>query len=255
MHYIKIILTTLVLTLIFPCLSTAAGYKEWQVKPDCIFAMPYLGHILSKTEKGILMDVLREVYEPEKINIKHEAVPFVRALEGTIAGKYHLTLGISPRKKLITAKIPIGLYDLSACYLKDKAEWKGVESLTGQEVVYLYGFDLQSYLPVKVRKQIVYDLSSAFDMLDRGHVKYILDDNWLLKDAMIESQYPPYLFDIKEIKRFKVWPLFADTPDGRKFQAMYDRRMKELLESGKLAKIYKRHGLSDKYIARLFDLK
>jgi len=252
MPHNKLILTTLILVLMLPGTTMAANDAVWKGHPEVRFAMPYLGNALSKGGKGIIMDILRQVYEPEDLDIRHEAIPYTRAVKETRSGKFHLTLDIQANKGLLTAKTPIAPYDLSACYLR-KTEWKNVESLAGQRVAYLYGFDLHTFLPVEFSKQIVYDLSSAFHLLDRGDVTYIIDDQWLLKDAMRESGFPSHLFEITEIKRFKVMPLFSDTPKGREYLALYERRMKELRQSGKLADIYQQAGFSKDEIARLFD--
>jgi polar amino acid transport system substrate-binding protein len=238
-----------------PSVTVAANNTEWPGRHEVRFAMPDLGKALSGDSKCIIMDILRAIYEPEYLDVKHVAIPYPRAIKETRSGEFHMTLDIQPSKGLLSARTPIVPYDLSACYFRGRTEWKGLKSLKGQRVAYLYGFDLYTLLPVEFSRQIVYDLSSAFHLLDRGDIAFILDDHVLLKDAMSESGFSSHLFEISIIKHFKVTPQFSDTPEGRKYLAMYDRRMKELLQSGELTDIYLQAEFSNDEIEKLFDQK
>jgi polar amino acid transport system substrate-binding protein len=132
-------------------------------------------------------------------------------------------------------------------------DWRGVSSLAGERVVYQYGFDPQDLLPVAFLLQPVFDLASAFHMLDRKLAAYALDDASLLRSAMAETDYGSDQFMISPIKTLEVSPIFADTETGRALRDTYDRRMAELMDSGAVEAILRRGGLDESKLARILD--
>ena len=111
----------------------------------------------------------------------------------------------------------------------------------------------RSHVPVKFSPQMVYDLSSAYHMLDRGHVKFVLGDNRLLEDAMYDSKIPTYNIVINEIKSFEIRPIFSKTEEGLLFRDIYDRRMREMIASGELATILRENGVSKSGIKKIMN--
>lgn len=254
MHRIKRLIFILFLTLVLPAASSAVEENPWKKQRVCIFGMPYIGHAVSQRGTGLLTSILKAVYQPDKIVLRHQPLPYKRALDELAEGKIQCSLDIKDnRKGFLQAKTTMAFYDLSVAYMFKESKWEGVKSLKDQKVAYLHGFDIENYLPVKFLPQLVYDLSSAYHMLDRGHATYILGDNELLKDAMYESKLPSYDFTISKIKSFEVRPIFSNTEEGRLYRDIYDRRMKEMIATGELATIMRENGLSKSGIKRVLE--
>lgn len=225
----------------------------WAERDTFIFGMPYIGHAVQPRNTGMISDILKAVFEPEDIDFAHVPHPYKRVLEELRAGTIHCSLQVKDHYKgVLQGETTLATYDLSAAYLY-KTGFGGVQSLAGKKIAFLHGFGIQSFIPVTFRAQPVYDLSSAFHMLDRGHVDYVLGDGRLLRDAIDDSDLPSGEFVISGISSFEVRPIFAPTKDGRRFRAIYDRRMKELIASGKLVAIMEKHGLGKESINRVLQ--
>lgn len=229
----------------------ARADDPWKPKPVCIFGMPYLGEAVKKDQKGIIITLLNAVFEPEGIVLKHMPIPYRRAVEEVEQGKIQCTLDVkNNNKRVVQGNHTLLFYDLTAARLQT-TEWKGLSSLKNKRVAYMHGFGIETFLPVNFLPHQVYDLSSAFDLLEREEVAFVLDDSRMLKYAIYDSKLPSYLFVFDPIKSFPVHPIFAPTPEGRYFRDIYDRRMKALAASGELAHILEKTGLSKPRIQRI----
>lgn len=232
----------------------AQSPDPWKARERCVFAMPYIGHAVKPDNKGLVNDILTAVYEYDDIELEHIAMPYKRSLEGLRTGEIDCTLDVKNNARdVLQGSLTIAFYDLSVAYMRT-TPYKNVQSLKGQRAAYLHGFSLDAFLPVKINPQLVYDLSSAFHMLERDHVRFILGDNKLLEDAMYESKLPSHQFVITKLDSFEVNPIFADTSRGRELRDVYDRRMRKLIDSGKLAEIMRQNGLSASTIRKVLSV-
>ena len=249
----KLVFAALVLGLMLPFATLAAEESSWKKGPVCTFGMPYLGHAVSPHETGLITSILKVIYRPEGIKLIHKELPYKRALKELAAGKIQCSLDIRDnRKGFYQGKATMAFYDLSAAH-KNTMQWKGVESLEGKKVAYLHGFDIENHVPVKISTQTVYDLSSAYHMLDLGYVAFILDDNRLLKDAMYDSKVPTHDIVISWIRSFEVRPIFSKTEEGLRFRDIYERRMQKMIKSGELTEILQKNGVSKDGIKKIMN--
>lgn len=242
--------------LLFVCLLCppvmAQPEDPWAPRPICIFGMPYLGEAVMPGGKGLLVDLLKEVFDPENILLEHEPMPYVRALEGVREGTIHCTMDVHGRNPKLEAKMTPALYRLSVAHLRT-TEFKDIKSMEGTRVAYVHGFDSEQFLPVKIKTQLVYDLSSGFHMLANEHVSFVLGDMRLLKDAMFDSKIPPAIFTITPLKTLKSVLLFAPTKEGQFFRDVYDRRMKTLFKNGTFERIMLKYGNSKKMARQVIE--
>lgn len=247
--------TTIILLLLL-CLAMPAMADKpnpWAPRQQCLFGMPFLGHAVKPQQTGLLTEMFKLIYEPEDILLRHERLPYLRALEGVRSGKLHVTLDIkTDRKGVLQSKGVMATYDLAVAY-KFKTGFEDLKSLKDKRVAYLHGFGLEEFVPVQFMPQLVYDLTSAFHMLDRGHVTYVLGDNALLRDAIFDSRLPSGQYVITDISTHFVRPIFADTEEGRLLRDVYDRRMKELIAKGDLQDFLIKQGLSMTGIEKVID--
>lgn len=231
-HFIRTFSVCLVLGLVLltAATSTAEEDNPW-ARPTCTFAMPYLGHAVQRDQTGLINDLFKAVFKRENVIFRHVDMPYSRALQALKDGTAQCTLDVGTEKNVLRSKTTLLFYDLSVAYMRD-TPWEGVQSLKNQKVAYLHGFDIHRFLPVEFIPQQVYDLTSAFHMLDRDFAKYILDDNMLLTDALFESRLPAHEFVIKPIKSLQVRVIFQDSDEGRKLRDIFDRRIVEMLQNG-----------------------
>ncbi len=233
--------------------APSAVADPWKPSPACVFAMPPAGHVVRADGTGFLPVLLREVFEPAGYTFTFRPLPYDRAVDDLTRGGVDCTLDVDrPRTNIVRGRTTLALYDLSAAHLRT-TDWRGVSSLAGERVVYQHGFDPQDLLPVTFLPQPVFDLASAFHMLDRKLAAYALDDANLLRAAMAETDYGSDQFMISPIKTMKVTPIFADTETGRALRDIYDSRMAELRTSGALEAILRRGGLDESKVARILD--
>lgn len=221
--------------------AASAENSPWS-RPTCTFAMPSIGHAVRKNQTGLINDILRTAFRAEGIRFRHEEMPYTRALAAVTEGTADITLGIEAGKDMLQSKMLVAFYDLSVAFMRG-TPWQGTVSLKGKKVAFLHGFDISTFLSVPFLPQQVYDLTSAFHMLDRGFASYVLDDSLLLKDALFESRLPANEFIIKPIKSLEVHLLFAKTDQGRRFKDFFDRRYREMILDGELEIILERYSL------------
>lgn len=241
------------LVLLLCAAAPAPAADPWAAKPVCNFGMPYLGRAVLPRQAGMITAILQRVFEPEGVVLRHRAMPYHRALAALGQGDIQCTLSIGEAPpRLLRAEHPVFLYDLAAARL-NATEWKGPSSLAGTRVAYLHGFDLAAILKVRFTPQLVYDLSSAYPLLEKGFVAYILGGRELLETARRDSGLHSHLCVIEPIKTLPVYPVFAPTEAGRVFRDLYDRRMRALAASGDLAETLAQSGLSEALARRLIE--
>jgi len=241
----------LIMSLMLAIPANAQENDPWKAGETCIFGMPYIGHAVKRGTKGVVPTILKAIFEPEEIDFEHKELPYNRALEEIKSGEIHMTLAAKDnRKEFSQGKYTLVTYDMTAAYLR-KTGFEGIQSFAGKRIAYLYGFDLMNFIPVKFTPQLIYDLSSGFHMLERGHVKYVIDDAALLRSALRDSQLPSAGYEFTHLMTLEIRPIFAKTEAGQKYRKIYDRRMKEMIASGELTEVIRDSGLSEKGIQRI----
>jgi ABC-type amino acid transport substrate-binding protein len=239
----------LLLTIVSPARSDMND--PWTEREECVFGMPYIGRAVMPGKKGYVPKILAAALDYEHIDLIHVALPYDRALEQVKDGRIQCTLDIGNAHTWgEMAHSTIAMYDLTATYLRG-TDFKGIDSLKGKNVAYLHGFELNRFLPFHITPQLVYDLSSAFHMLERGMADYILGDYNLLKDALRDSGLPSFAYEMTSIKRFEVRPIFSPTLNGKRLRELYDRRIGDMILSGQLGEIMLQEGVDKESVQRV----
>jgi hypothetical protein len=250
LHSIRILVPLLAVLWLLPA-APAAALDPWEPLPTCLFGMPLMPKIIKKDQRGTINAVLKAVFEKERIRFRHLTMPYERALDEVGQGNIQCTLNVGGKSgTLLPGATPVYFCNLSAARLKT-TPWKGEKSLKGKRVAYPQGLGMEKLLNVNILPQHVYDLSTAFHLLEQGLAQYALEDRALLKEAMRDSKLPSHLFAIDPIRIFGVYPVFAPTEEGRRYRKIYNRRMQELAVSGELAAILAKNGLGKGCIERI----
>lgn len=247
----KTILAVAAVLLLSAQATAAPAVNDWTAPPVCVFGMPVAGSAVQPGNRGLLTDILKVVFEPEGYDLVHRDLPYVRALAEVAEGKIQCTLTVRDHVESVTrAASVIALCSPAVGYVLADG-FHGVDDLAGQKVAHLHGFDVQSLLPVEIRLQPTYDLTSAIHMLDRGHVRYVVADAGLLRESIAAAGLPSVEFGIVPFTTLNVVPIFSPDAAGRRLRDIYDRRMGELASSGRLAAIYRDYGLPETFIREI----
>ncbi|EGB15720.1 hypothetical protein DND132_2517 [Pseudodesulfovibrio mercurii] len=231
-----------------------APEDDWSPVPACVFGMPESGDAVRNDNTGFVTEVLRAALASAGYDLIHRDIPYRRARDELAEGRIQCTLtakGASDAEG--QARSVIAACDLTVAYVLARG-FSGLHDLAGQKVAHLYGYDFQQILPVKIRPQPTYDRTSAIHMLDRGHVRYVVGEETLLKDAVRKTGLPLTEFGFARFMSMDLVPVFAPTAEGFRLRDIFDRRMREMARSGELAAIYHRNGLPEERIRHILSL-
>ncbi|MGE4421646.1 MAG: substrate-binding periplasmic protein [Pseudodesulfovibrio sp.] len=241
------------LSLAAPDASDVPGAPEddWRDAPVCVFGMPEAGYAVRNDNTGYITEVLRAALAPAGYDLVHKDIPYRRARGDLAAGRIQCTL-ISKNPGAQSARSVICACDLVVAYLAADG-FSGLKDLADQKVAHLYGFDFEELLPVPIRPQTTYDRTSAIHMLDRGHVRYVIGEETMLKEAVRQTGLPLTEFGFSRFKSVDVVPIFAPNAEGYRLRDIFDRRMAEMAASGELAAIFRKYGLPEDRIRHILN--
>lgn len=250
------VLAALVLTVqaALPASAEKPVYPEWQKPRRCVFGMPYVNGVVEPNEKGVITAILKEVFDRRDMTFEHRSLPYNRVRPELRKGSIQCSLGLRGHHGMeVEGETAIAVFNLAVAY-RTRDGFQGVDAMAGERVACIYGFDFQKLLPVEVLVRNGFDLTSSFHLLDRGDVRYVLDEETQMREALFETKLPTSEIGIKRIMTLEVHPIFSPDEAGREFKALYDRRMRNLAEDGKLRRIMRDNGMPEQGIDTIFKI-
>ncbi|MEZ7198268.1 substrate-binding periplasmic protein [Pseudodesulfovibrio karagichevae] len=247
------LLLTAQLSLAAPGAPDVPGAPEddWRDAPVCVFGMPEDGHAVRNDNTGYITEVLRAALAPAGYDLVHKDMPYRRARGELAKGRIQCSLAARDHDAQ-SARSVIFACDLVVAY-RAADGFSGLKDLADQKVAHLFGFDFEELLPVSIRPQPTYDRTSAIHMLDRGHVRYVIGEETLLKSAVRKTGLPLTEFGFARFRSMDVVPIFAPNAEGARLRDIFDRRMAEMAASGELAAIFRKYGLPEDRIRHILD--
>ena len=234
--------------------APTSNEDNWDQAPVCVFGMPESGHAVRGDDSGYITEVLRAALAPAGYNLVHKDMPYLRARGELALGRIQCSLSTRGSEKRATpARSVIAACDLSVAYIAADG-FSGIRDLADQKVAHLFGYDFQQLLPVPIHPQTTYDRTSAIHMLDRGHARYVIGEESLLKEAIQETGLPLTEFGFSRFKSMDVVPIFAPNAEGFRLRDIFDRRMKEMAASGELAAIFRKYGVPEDRIRHILKV-
>ncbi len=220
---------------------------------DTIYvANPEWDGFLDTNGNGIIMDILKEVYEKNGYSIHLEIVPYARANLYVKKGQKDILFGLYSMKKrdslgmalnTFTPKYPYSVESTVAVFKKDRfRNWKGRKSLKGYRVVAIRGYQYDKALPFPVQYHEANSHQQCWDMLKKNRVDFYLDDYLDIFSYLKASSLASLPVRIETVLTDNLYPTFSMTPRGKKLGAIYDREMKRLISEGFIDKLYKLRG-------------
>jgi len=202
----------------------------------------------NKDGTGLYFDVIKAVYEPEGIQIVFQLLPWKRA-QSLVKKTADAIVGetILPEEDYLYPEWPIDVEEVTVMFKKTAiAEWKGEASLENKTVGWIRGYDFQMYLQTAMKIQEVDTLQSGLLMLDNGRLDVLIDYEDLIAEEVenIRKTEKPD-FDLSKYQMeslrlgAKVYVAFVNSARGKRLVEIFNRRMAQLYESGKLDEMYK----------------
>ena len=195
--------------------------------------------------KGVYLDLVRAIYEPEGYVVKPHLVPYKRALAVVAQKGGDMAMGVY-RGEVAGVHQPD--YPDSADYVtvvmqkRWLPQWAGEASLKEQEVLWLRGWAFDKYIPVTMRWYEIDNHTTALQLLLKGRYRYYLTDGALYPKGAL----PPELAQVF-LRWIPTYPIFADNEKGRQLHGLWDPGMRTLIRQGRLAEIYRKNRLNQGY--------
>ncbi|SDF54259.1 amino acid ABC transporter substrate-binding protein, PAAT family [Limimonas halophila] len=196
---------------------------------------------------GMGWEVVRAVYEPAGVRVRFHTVPYQRAVVRVKNGEADAWLASYAHEQ--TGVIyPDWHYDadrVSAVMMRaEAAAWTGVAALRNRRVAWMPAYNMDQYLDVPVdHVSAVASHVSALRMLKAGRIDYFLGAAYEIENSLesLPDDLSRSTFTVEHAFNLKLYPGFARTEAGRRFAAIWDRRIPALLANGTLARIYDAH--------------
>lgn len=195
--------------------------------------------------RGIYLDIVRAIYQPNGYEVIPRIVPYKRALAVIAQQGGDMAMGVyrDEVSGVLQPRYPASADDLTVLMLKKwQPQWLGESSLKGQGVVWLRGWAFDKYIPVSMRWHEIDSHDMALQLLAKERYRYYLTAGVLYsEDSIPANMHRTFL------RWIPTYPIFADTEKGRTLQQLWDQGMVNLVRHGTLAEIYRRYRLHDYY--------
>ncbi|MBV1919559.1 MAG: transporter substrate-binding domain-containing protein [Pseudomonadales bacterium] len=195
----------------------------------------------SKEGKGYYMDLLRAIYNDPADSLNISVLPYARSLAMVKNGTADMVLGVYfgeiPNKHMAAYVVEQDLVDVvvSSATAKD---WKGMVSLEGKAVLAKIGYAFDAITDVKMKYTEKTALANMLKMVSAGRADAVLDYKAGLEPLMEGAGLAKDKYTIIEsVLSSPIYFGFADTPKGIAAKATFEKRFKELYESGDIKKM------------------
>ncbi len=202
----------------------------------------------AKDGSGLYFDVIRQVYAGSKLDIR--IVPFARSVQMVESKRADLSVGnyVGDVEKGLYPMYPIDYDDVTVLMTKATgASFAGESSLKGKKVAWITDYGYENHIKVPMTFVEVSDRESGINMLKAGRVDYYVETSEEILGALEGLKLSEDDFKLEPIKYLSLYVCFADNDKGKRLQAMWDKRIPELIASGALEKIYAKWDFSDSY--------
>ncbi|OUS04729.1 hypothetical protein A9Q81_05510 [Gammaproteobacteria bacterium 42_54_T18] len=195
----------------------------------------------SKEGKGYYIDLLKAIYNEPTDSVEFSVLPYARSLEMVKTGKADVVLGVYfgeiPDKHMAAYVVEQDLVD--AVVSADVAKsWKGMQTLKGKKVMAKIGYAFDAITDVKMKYTEKVSLANMMKMMAAGRADAVLDYKADLEPLMEGAGLASDKFAIVEsVLSSPIYFGFADTPKGIAAKARFEKRFKELYESGEIKKL------------------
>ena len=135
-------------------------------------------------------------------------------------------------------------YDrVSALFKKSKfKEWHGIKNNISRRFVWVVEHGYENYFDIKNYRE-ARDQKQALKMLERNRVDFYLNAKDDIEIAFKKLQLDSTEYGIAEVIRLGLYPFFANNEKGMNLKSIYDKRLTEIKNNGKLKSLFQKHKL------------
>lgn len=188
---------------------------------------------------GLAWDVLRQVFEPEGIELVIQSVPYTRSIGLVQRGEADAWVGSYRNEVDEGVFYPRWHYDVDQISALGLIELPVPSQATLGEfrLVWMRGYEYQRYLPNLTRYREIQRRGGILPMLDYGHADFYIDAQTEV-DEVLDGAADRARYRVTRLIRLPLYLGFADNPRGRALAQLYDRRMAQLVEQGSLRPLF-----------------
>ena len=209
-------------------------------------------HLLTKADGGgLYFDLIKAVYEPIGIKVKITIVPYTRSVLMVKKGESDAWVA-SFHKEQEFAIYPQWHFDrnkqMVLAYKNSSNNFVNIDSLKGKKVIWLRGFNLNRYIPIKLNYSEIDYISSAFLLLKNGRQDYFIGAESDIKTGLGENKIVEGNYDIDFLMYLNLYLAFGNTEKGKYFLEIWDKRMETLKNDKNFLKIYEKYGYPNPFL-------
>lgn len=211
-------------------------------------ATPVWENLTHKDGTGLYFDLIRMVYEPRGIALDFEITPYKRAQVLIAKGKADALPAAyydpNYEKNNIYPLYPMDTEVASVVYKKGAiSDWQRQSSMKGKKVVSLRGYVYNEYLDVNVEYHEVDRREQAWEMMEIGRMDFYMDARGDLNAFLQNHKIDLARYAIQDVLHKKLYLWFGKNDRTRELVKIYDQRIPELSESGKLKALFEKYQL------------
>lgn len=198
---------------------------------------------------GFYWDILRAVYQPAGYELEFRVVPYVRAVKTVLLGKAHgWVASYLHEEPVIYPRTPFDTDNVMGVFRKGNlALERGQQALQGKKLGWIRGYRYDKYLDVPVDKHLLNSRENGLKMVVHKRLDVFLDAQYDIEAALEAGVIDKQAVDVARFLDLELYMAFASTDQGRKLAELWDRRMRELHETGELQELYKAAAYTDYY--------
>ncbi len=247
--YLHAFLLFLLLT-IAPISASASPQTENKSK-SLTFTSEYWEGFVDSDGTGLILNLLKRIYEPSGYNVKITVMPIKRgslALQrgevdggiGSFSANYMKKLLID--YKPLTPRYPITISEVTViCHPDHPHSWNVTKSMAGVKYAWPKGYFYDFFLNIPKQKTIR-DTAQGIKMVQAKRLDCFLGlRNEIILTAkrlnIITDNFPTEI-----IAKRSLYILFIDNEVGQLLSRVHDTRMKQLIDSGEIFTLYEQWG-------------
>jgi ABC-type amino acid transport substrate-binding protein len=201
----------------------------------------------NKDGSGWYMDMLREIYGAENINIKLKSEPFARGLESVKTGKADAILtgyNIPERQQVYTlSKIRID-NEQTVIVFNPTTPYDKQKPLSGK-VGFVRGVAYQEFFNDQVDPVEVTHRNQGIEMLTHKRIDYFMAEFTETLQAISELKMKPTDFVFERIAVKPLYVMFQKNEAGQALADIYDRGIVTLYQEGQPQALAQKHHIPD----------
>jgi len=234
-----------ILLLLILCIAAGACAQEAEKIESIQIATPAWEGQTNADGTGLFFDIIRAVYEPGGIKVKFEIMPWKRAVQEMLSGRADAVLDMYREdiaEDMIAPNYPLLTEFTVAVFRKERIkEWKGAESLSGLDVIWIRGYNYHNsrhLRGIKFNWSEIDDYDTAWRMLSKNRADAYLEAYTDAKSYIKGNNVDMNLYRMETIGGDKGYMVCRKSRKAENLIRIYEIRIIELLSSGELKKIF-----------------